>query len=129
MNYKRMLYEKVEPSIVKVTMNRPEKRNAEDALMLEEMQEAFVEADIDEVMPELKARTLWKLRSAGVYEIAESPGAVGVHRPSLQPPGVANLYLVSHAVREARGESNAVGTPAVAAAALRCVDLILGNQT
>ena len=48
MKYTRMLYETVEPGIVKVTMNRPEKRNAEDALMLEEMQEAFVEADIDE---------------------------------------------------------------------------------
>ncbi len=48
MKYTRMLYETVEPGIVKITMNRPEKRNAEDALMLEEMQDAFVEADIDE---------------------------------------------------------------------------------
>ncbi|MBI2979884.1 MAG: enoyl-CoA hydratase [Chloroflexi bacterium] len=47
-NFKRILYETVEPGIVKVTMNRPEKRNAEDPLMLEEMQEAFIEADIDD---------------------------------------------------------------------------------
>ncbi|MDZ4230342.1 MAG: enoyl-CoA hydratase, partial [Dehalococcoidales bacterium] len=48
MNYTRLTYETVEPGIVKVTMNRPEKRNAEDALMLEEMRQAFVEADIDD---------------------------------------------------------------------------------
>ena len=48
MDYKRILYEKVDPDIVKVTMNRPEKRNAEDDLMLWEMQDAFVEADLDE---------------------------------------------------------------------------------
>ncbi len=48
MEYKRILYEKVEPNIVKITMNRPEKRNAEDPLMLSEMQDAFIEADLDE---------------------------------------------------------------------------------
>ena len=48
MAYKRILYEKVDPDIVKVTMNRPEKRNAEDELMLQEMEAAFVEADLDE---------------------------------------------------------------------------------
>ena len=48
MAYRRMLYEKVDPDIVKITMNRPEKRNAEDALMLEEMQECFIEGDLDE---------------------------------------------------------------------------------
>ncbi|MBI4188153.1 MAG: enoyl-CoA hydratase [Chloroflexi bacterium] len=47
-NYKRILYHTVEPGIVKITMNRPEKRNAEDPLMLEEMQDAFIEADIDD---------------------------------------------------------------------------------
>ena len=48
MAYTRLLYERVDPDIVKITMNRPEKRNAEDHLMLEEMQDAFVEADLDE---------------------------------------------------------------------------------
>ncbi|MBI2979883.1 MAG: enoyl-CoA hydratase [Chloroflexi bacterium] len=46
--YKRILYQTVEPGIVKITLNRPEKRNAEDPLMLEEMQDAFIEADIDD---------------------------------------------------------------------------------
>ena len=48
MDFARILYEKVEPDIVKITMNRPEKRNAQDWLMLEELQDAFVEADLDE---------------------------------------------------------------------------------
>jgi len=48
MAYERILYQKIEPGIVKVTMNRPEARNAQDWLMLEELQDAFVEADLDE---------------------------------------------------------------------------------
>ena len=48
MDFTRILYEKVEPDIVKITMNRPEMRNAQDWLMLEELQDAFVEADLDE---------------------------------------------------------------------------------
>ena len=48
MAYERILYEKIDTNIVKVTMNRPEKRNAQDHLMLEEMQDAFVRADLDE---------------------------------------------------------------------------------
>ncbi|UCB43771.1 MAG: enoyl-CoA hydratase [Dehalococcoidales bacterium] len=48
MEYERILYEKVEPEIVKITMNRPEKRNAQDPLMFSEMTDAFIEADLDE---------------------------------------------------------------------------------
>ena len=48
MAYERILCDKVDPDIVKITMNRPEKRNAQDALMLEEIQDAFIEADLDE---------------------------------------------------------------------------------
>ncbi len=48
MAFERILYEKVDPDIVKITMNRPDKRNAQDWLMLEEIQDAFVEADLDE---------------------------------------------------------------------------------
>ena len=48
MAYKRILYEKVDPDIIKITMNRPDKRNAEDPLMLQELQDAFIEADLDE---------------------------------------------------------------------------------
>jgi enoyl-CoA hydratase len=48
MEYRRILYENVEPGIVKIMMNRPEKRNAQDALMLSEMTDAFINADLDE---------------------------------------------------------------------------------
>ncbi len=48
MDYKRIRYEKLEGNLAKVTMIRPDFRNAEDPLMLGEMQDAFVEADIDE---------------------------------------------------------------------------------
>ena len=47
MSYERLLYE-VTDDIVKITMNRPRVHNASDHLMLEELVEAFVEADRDE---------------------------------------------------------------------------------
>ncbi len=50
MKYQRMLYETVEPGIVKIMMNRPEKRNAQDALMFSEMTDAFIKADLDETV-------------------------------------------------------------------------------
>jgi enoyl-CoA hydratase len=48
MSYERILCEKVEPNIVKITMNRPEKRNAIDDLMVEELTDAFVKTDFDD---------------------------------------------------------------------------------
>lgn len=48
MSYERILCEKVEPSIVKITLNRPEKRNAIDDLMVEELTDAFVQTDFDD---------------------------------------------------------------------------------
>lgn len=48
MAYERILYGIIDNDIAKITMNRPEKRNAQDPLMLEELQDAFVEADLDE---------------------------------------------------------------------------------
>ncbi len=48
MEYQRMLYEEVEPDIVKIMMNRPEIRNAQDPLMFAEMADAFIRADLDE---------------------------------------------------------------------------------
>lgn len=47
MTYERILYG-VESDIARITMNRPEKRNAQDPLMLEELQDAFVDADLNE---------------------------------------------------------------------------------
>ncbi|MBI4302933.1 MAG: enoyl-CoA hydratase [Chloroflexi bacterium] len=48
MAYERILYEKIDPGIVKITLNRPEKRNALDNLTVEEVQDAFTDADLDE---------------------------------------------------------------------------------
>lgn len=48
MEYERILYQNVEPGIVRIMMNRPEKRNAEDPLMFSEMTDAFINADLDE---------------------------------------------------------------------------------
>lgn len=48
MDFQRVTYEKVEGVFAKVTMNLPEKRNATDSLMLEELMEAFKRADADD---------------------------------------------------------------------------------
>ncbi len=48
MEYRKIIYEKVEPTIAKIMMNCPEKRNAQDPLMFSEMSDAFVKADFDE---------------------------------------------------------------------------------
>lgn len=47
MNYTRLLYETVEPGIVRITMNRPEKRNAIDDRTRDELRDAFLTADLD----------------------------------------------------------------------------------
>lgn len=48
MSYEKILYETVEPGIVKITLNRPDKRNAIDDLMVEELTDAFVRSDLDD---------------------------------------------------------------------------------
>lgn len=48
MDYERILYQKLDDNIVRVTLNRPEKRNAIDNLTQEELWDAFVQADLDE---------------------------------------------------------------------------------
>ncbi|MBI4188152.1 MAG: enoyl-CoA hydratase [Chloroflexi bacterium] len=48
MDFTRIIYETVEPGIAKITMNRPEMRNAQDDLMQWEMQQAFLDADIND---------------------------------------------------------------------------------
>jgi enoyl-CoA hydratase len=45
--YERIIYEKKD-HIVKITMNWPERRNALDYLMLDEIQQGFEEADLDD---------------------------------------------------------------------------------
>ena len=48
MEYIRLLYEKVEPHILKVTINRPEKRNAIDPRTRDELRDAFISANLDD---------------------------------------------------------------------------------
>jgi enoyl-CoA hydratase len=69
-----MLYEKVDPDVVKITMNRPEKRNAEDPLMLDEMQECFIEADLDEDVRVIIFAGAGKDFSAGHDMSGDQPG-------------------------------------------------------
>ncbi len=70
----------------------------------------LLEQDTFELYPDLKDNYVWKLPHVEVYNIAQSPGLVGSKRPSMVPPGVENLYLVSYSMREARG----VGMQAIA---------------
>jgi hypothetical protein len=85
---------------------------------------AMLERESVQLFPQLKDAFRWRMAHAGVYGIAQSPGLVGTKRPSMQPPGVANLFLVSNTVREARG----VSTSAVAKCARRAVEVILGSS-
>jgi len=82
------------------------------------------EEDINEIFPEIKEHTIWKMRQAGTYNIAETPGYVGNHRPGIQPPKVKNLYLCSDTLKDAR----IGGTQAAAIPMVLCADLILGRS-
>jgi len=66
---------------------------------------ALLEEETLELYPRLRNGNRWRVAHAGVYGIAQSPGLVGSKRPSMRPPGVENLFLVSNTVREARGIS------------------------
>ena len=57
-----------------------------------------------------------------IYGIAQCPGFVGNKKPSMQPPGVGNLYIVSYTVAEAKG----VGMQAVARSARLAAEAIIG---
>lgn len=48
MAWKNVLYEKVDDNIVKITLNRPERVNAQDAQLLRELDEAVTTADKDD---------------------------------------------------------------------------------
>jgi enoyl-CoA hydratase len=48
MEYHRLLYEKVEPNILKIMINRPEKRNAIDQRCRDELRDAFISANLDD---------------------------------------------------------------------------------
>jgi len=67
---------------------------------------AMLERESIQLYPQLKKAYHWRVAHAGLYGIAQSPGFVGTKRPSMQPPGIDNLFIVSNTVREARGVSN-----------------------
>jgi len=66
---------------------------------------AMLERESIRLYPALENAARWRVAHAGVYGIAQSPGLVGDKRPSMKPPGVDHLFLVSNTVREARGVS------------------------
>lgn len=82
---------------------------------------AMLERESVQLFPNLKGAHHWRVAHAGVYGIAQSPGFVGSKRPSMRPPSVNNLFLVSNTVREARG----VSTQGVAKCARMAVEAIL----
>jgi len=81
------------------------------------------EQDIDELFPELKSHTVWKMRQAATYNIAEVPGYVGSHRPGIKPPRVKNLFLCSDTLKDSRMG----GTQGAAISMALCADAILGR--
>ncbi len=71
---------------------------------------AMLERESVRLYPQLKDGYRWRVAHAGVYGIAQSPGLVGTKRPSMKPPGIPNLFVVSNTVQEARGISmSAIG--------------------
>ncbi len=83
----------------------------------------MLERETFELFPHVRNTYNWKISHAAVYGIAQSPGFVGDKRPSMIPPGVSNLYLVSGTVKEARG----IGIAATAKCAQKAVDSIVST--
>ena len=84
----------------------------------------LLEQDTFELYPQLKDNYHWKIPHVEIYNIAQSPGLVGSKKPSMKPPGVNNLYLVSYTVQEARG----VGMQAVARNAIMAAEAIINDK-
>ena len=85
---------------------------------------ALLERESVQLFPQLKGVPHWRVAHAGVYGIAQSPGFVGSKRPSMRPPAVDNLFLVSNTVSEARG----VSTQGVAKCARQAAESILSGS-
>lgn len=83
-----------------------------------------VDEDMKEFFPELERDCLWKTRHAARYSIAEVPGAIRMHRPGIEPPGVENFFLSTEMLREALPG----GTQAAGRVILQCIDKVLGNK-
>lgn len=102
----------------------PDLFNRRSAKVKREMREmiAMLEKESLELYPQLKSGYHWKVAHAGLYGIAQSPGLVGSKRPSMKPPGIENLYIVSNTVREARG----ISMSATGKCARMAVEAIMG---
>ncbi len=74
--------------------------------------------DAEELIPGLAGATKWHIRNASVFGMSESPGIAGKHRPSMVPPGVENLYLISDTISEAMG----LGAQAIAMASQTLIE-------
>ncbi len=85
---------------------------------------AMLEKESLELYPQLESGYQWRVAHAGVYGIAQSPGLVGSKRPSMVPPGVNNMYIVSNTVREARG----ISLSATGKCARMAAEAIAGNE-
>ncbi len=83
----------------------------------------LLERDTLELYPQLRDNYHWKMPHVEIYNIAQSPGLVGSKRPSMRPPGVSNLYIVSYSMQEARG----VGMQAVANCARLAAEAIISD--
>jgi len=85
---------------------------------------AELEAEVEELFPDLKGHFLWKKRYVvDNFGLLHKPGYVGFHRPELQVPGVDGLYVVSDTFR-----SRGIGVDASARAAISVVERILGKK-
>jgi enoyl-CoA hydratase len=83
MTYERIIYEIIEGNIAKITINRPEKRNAQDALMLEQILEGFIEADLDEDIRVIILAAAGKDFSAGHDQSGTGLPAKGILKKAL----------------------------------------------
>jgi phytoene dehydrogenase-like protein len=103
----------------------PDLLNRRDARVRRSSREiiAMLEEETMQMYPQLKGNFAWRVAHAGVYGIAQSPGLVGDKRPSMRPPGVSNLYIVSNTVREARG----ISLSAVGRCARLAAEAVLGS--
>jgi len=106
------------PGLNLFKIHQPETRNG--------MRQVFnlFEKDIKELFPGFENNYLWKIHEGATYSIAEVPGAVRKHRPSIQPPGVENFFLAGDTLQETRP----TGMQAASRCVLQCVDKILGNK-
>ncbi|MBI4297013.1 MAG: enoyl-CoA hydratase/isomerase family protein [Chloroflexi bacterium] len=80
--YERILYEIIEGNIAKVTMNRPEKLNAMDLLMQEEVEESFLRADADPNIRVILLAGAGKHWSAG-HDYGSNDRRMPKHKPGM----------------------------------------------